>query len=341
MLDTLDLPRNTCAWKLGGADTFRLSSAALFDLYGTNLTNIEKSIRRMYWADKGKCLVQVDQAGAEALIVAYLCKHGKFRDLFLHGIKIHVFVAIHVFLDTWKIKARDIDVAKFTATPIAELKSLAGWKELDTLIKESDNWKPTERYYFFAKQMCHSLNYDARAEAFRMNVLEKSRGMVVLSKQQAQDYIMKYFSLFPEIHDWHRDLAQELRATGMIFNLQGFPFINTGPTQLTDYDLKAWYAIIPQSTVGCITHKAITDMQSFIEDTGVNWDVWINGHDSMVTQCPVGEEKQCGAKSREFMEQELTSPRGEKFRMKSEAQYGLNWGPKKDSNPDGLRELVL
>lgn len=339
-LSTYDKPRNTTTWKLGGTKSLRLASATLFDIYGTNLTNIEKDLRRLYWADKGKKLVQTDQAGAEALIVAYLCKPGKFRSLFEHNVKPHVFVAMHVFLGTWRMQCKDLDIESFVNTPIPELKKKEGWQMLDKLIKDSDNWQPNERYYFFAKQMCHSLNYDAREFAFRMNVLEKSRGKVVLSKQQAMDYITKYHGLFPEIRDWHRSLAEELRHTGMITNLFGYPF--PCDDMPSEYDLKEWYAIPPQSTVGCITHIAITQMQQFIEDNKLDWDCWNNNHDSMVTQCPIEEELECGRMSKQFMEQDLISPRGEKFRMRSETQSGFNWSPwKKDKNEHGLLPLDI
>ena len=69
----LPRPRNTTIYKLGGTETFRASSSKWFGR-GTNLQNIEKSMRQLYWADDGKVLVQVDQSGAEALIVSYLCE---------------------------------------------------------------------------------------------------------------------------------------------------------------------------------------------------------------------------------------------------------------------------
>lgn len=372
----LSVPRNTTAWKLGGAKTLRLASAGLFssselDGYGTNLTNIEKSARRMYWSDginnqsdiekvihylanhdltifteeelqRIRLLVQVDQAGAEALIVAYLCKAGRFRDLFIYGVKPHVFVAMHVFLNTWKIKTKDIDVDTLLNTPIQELKSKAGFKELDAIIRESDNWKSTERYYFFAKQMCHSLNYGCGEFAFRMNVLEKSRGRVVLSKKQAQDYIIKYHELFPEIHEWHRDIENELKNTFMLFNMQGFPIQYTGPSSVPDSILKEWYAVKPQSTVGCITHEACADCQEHIEDNHHRWDVLINNHDSLLGQAPIGEEHKLGALMKKSIERELTNREGTIFRMKSEAQCGMNWMPYHASkNPEGLRELTI
>lgn len=338
---SLCLPRNTSLSKLGGTDTFRLASTSLFD-YGTNLTNIEKSVRRIYWADKGKCLVQTDQAGAEALIVAYLCRAGRFRELFLHGVKPHVFVGMHMFLDTWKTRCKDIDIDGIVQTPIALLKTKQGWKELESLIKSSDNWAAHERYYFIAKQACHSSNYAAREDAFRINALEKSKGKVVLSKKQAADILMKYHSMFPEIHEWHRDLQRTIERDKIIYNLQGFPRIIT-EWPIHESHWKEYYAWPAQSTVGCITHIAITRMQQYIEDEKLDWDIPAigNGHDSIVTQCPTEERIHCGRKQKEFIEQELTSPRGELFRMKSETQCGLNWSPESSYNPDGLQELVL
>lgn len=336
----LNIPRNTSCWKLGGTETLRLSASAWLEEYGTNLTNIEKSMRKIYWADEGKCLVQVDQAGAEALIVAYLCREGRFRQLFENNVKPHVFVAMNVFLEEWQKLCPTLDLNVFKNTAIPELKTRNGWKALDTIIKESDNWEPSRRFYFFAKQMCHSLNYGCKEEAFRMNVLEKSRGRVVLSRNQARDYIASYHSLFPEIQEWHSWVIYMLKETGMLYNLFGFPRQLTGV--LDERDAKEWFAFCPQSTVGCITHIAITLMNKFIRETGVDWDILGNCHDSMLCQCPIGEEKQLGQKMTEFICQELLSPNGVKFRMRSEAQYGLNWSPyKAKDNEHGLRELQL
>ena len=61
----LNLPRDSTCYHIAGPNTLRLSSKAIFGLYGSNMQNKEKSYRSMYCADKGKILVQVDQAGAE------------------------------------------------------------------------------------------------------------------------------------------------------------------------------------------------------------------------------------------------------------------------------------
>jgi len=147
-------------------------------------------MRKIYYADDGKLLCQVDQSGAEALIVAYLCRAARFRDLFLNRVKPHVFVAMNVFLEKWQILCKDVDVLDFSITPIKELTQKGGWKALDAVIKDSDNWKPSERYYYIAKMICHASNYGMKGGAFQLNVLEKSRGQIVLSRKQAGSWYL-------------------------------------------------------------------------------------------------------------------------------------------------------
>lgn len=365
----MNLPRNTTLWKLGGTDTFRLASTALWKNWaqecGTNLTNIEKSMRKIYYADDGKLLCQVDQSGAEALVVAYLCRAGRFRDLFLNGVKPHIFVAMNVFLEKWQILCKDLDVLDFSITPIRELTQKEGWSVLRKIIADSDNWKPSERYYYIAKMICHASNYGMKGGAFQLNVLEKSRGQIVLSKKQADDYLNRYHSLFPEITDWHRDVINQIKQHRMLFNLFGFPRPATG--FFDEFDAKDWIAWAPQSTVGCITHIEITHEQLYIDATHrvntvhpvgklpapvvycldtfgsarADWDILGNNHDSSLTQAPEDDIMRLAKVKNHLMCQELTSPRGEKFNMRAEAQIGRNWAPKKDTNPDGLVEIKL
>lgn len=356
------MPRNSCIYAIAGPITFRLSSFGILTNYvtketkGTNLQNIEKDMRAMYLADEGKKLVQRDQSGAEALIVAYLCRHGLFRDLFLNNIKPHVFVALHLFADVWQHKlneyAGDIrcDIKEFIDCPIAKLREHPQWKQLDRLIKSSDFWPAQERYYYIAKQVCHSHNYAIRPDAFRINVLEKSRGKIVLSKYDAEKYGAFYFSLFPEIPEWHQEVREQIEATRTLYNLFGWPRYFTG--EFSERFFKEAYSHVPQSTVACITRNAYIQFQEFVEEQSVQWDLLGDTHDSYVSQCPDSETevKACAKVMKVYIEPELTNFRGEKFQMKSECAVGYNWGPRveirdvngtliKVKNPDGLQEL--
>lgn len=321
------MPRVTCLYKLTGTETFRLASSKLFG-YGTNMQNWSKELRKLIIPDDGKILVQVDQSGAEALVVAYLCNYGNFRELFLTGVKSHVFVALRVFQETWRdrlySKRHEVDLdSAFNVSP-KEVTKVKGWKTIDTLIKDSDKWQPSERYYYIAKMICHAANYGMKAPAFQLNVLQKSEGKIALSKGEAENYLETYHSLFPEIREWHSETESLLKSTRVLHNLFGYPREFT--SAWTDTILKEALAFVPQSTVGTITNIAFVKMQEYIESNKHDWDLLNNCHDSYLCQVPIGEEKEASEVMLNFMQQDLMSPRGEPFKMKAEAKFGKNWG---------------
>jgi len=365
-----------------GTNTYRRSSKAIVEGFGdylfkigTNLQNIEKELRRIYHA-KGykaalhfeKCLHylktnqydhftaeelaiirifnQVDQSGAEALIVAYLCEHGKFRDLFLNGVKPHVFVALHLFSAVWqdelnKISSGDfkIDIKDFLDSPIPDLQKHSYWKALDKIIKSSDNWEGGRRYYYIGKKVCHAGNYGMRGNTFQLAVLEESRGQIALTKRQADEYIGFYHTLFPEISEWHRDVIRQLEATRTLYNLFGYP--KYFGQEIRDGMFNEAYSFVPQSTVACITAKAFCKLQDFIEGTNRDWDILADTHDSYMNQTPIPESIESLKIMKDFIEQDLVSPRGEKFKMKSEGQHGFLWCPAKEKYPEGMTEVKL
>ncbi len=373
--------RNSCQYKLAGTKTFRRSSSKILGKWGTNLQNLEKSVREpyqpdgfspdkaakcLYWLETGdltifteeelatiKVFLQTDQSGAEALIVAYDSEARDFRKLFENKIKPHVYVALKLFKDIWRDKMKekgglieDLDIDAIASLPIDKLKGNPYWRELDLLIKDSDNWSLQERYYYLAKQTCHSANYGIEAQTFRMNILEKSGGKIVISFEDAKRFLTIYRSLFPEIPESNERIKRQVEETGIIYNMFGFPYY------ITDYDtsskMKEYYAWPRQSTVGEITRIAISREQEFIESEKRKWDILADTHDSSLTQCFLVDVKECIAKKQECFNIEMTSPiDGVKFRMRSETNVGFNWSPfKKGRTPDldknklGLREIT-
>lgn len=342
LVTTLDLPRNSCSYNIGKTNTFRSSSSEILGEWGTNLQNINKGLRSIYVADKGYKLLQRDQSGAEALVVAYLCKPGKFRDLFIQGIKPHSYVALHMFKDKWKPANPSLDVDGLCSLLPAQLRSHADYKKAFNLIKSSDDWPANERYYYLAKQTCHSANYGITANRFRINVLEKSEGLVALTKKDAEFFLSFYRSTFPEIPEWNYEVYKALKRYGVLYNLFGHPREFTKDLSM-DTHVKDAYAFIPQSTVGEITHVAFREVQSYIERTNKNWHLLTNTHDSLLIEFPddASEQAECVEVTEQAFAQEFTSPvDGAKFTMKSEVAVGYNWGPwKKDKNEKGLKEI--
>lgn len=337
----LSLPRNTCFYNIGKTNTFRSSSSEILKTWGTNLQNITKHLRHIYHADPGYKLLQRDQSGAEALVVAYLCKPGKYRDLFIYGIKPHVYVALHMFKDKWKKEDKSLDIDGAVKLNPKELKNHAQFKQIDKLIKSSDKWPADRRYYYLAKQTCHSANYGITANRFRINVLDKSEGVISLSKKDSEFFLSFYRSMFPEIVDWNYEVFKQLRKTKTLFNLFGHPRLFTKDINQDNW-VKEAYAFIPQSTVGEITHVAFREMQKWIEYNKVDWHLLTNTHDSFLLEYPDNEddERMAIEVSEQCFAQSFLSPYDKvEFTMKSECAVGYNWGPFGEDNKMGLKEI--
>jgi hypothetical protein len=360
---------------LGGPKTFRRASTKILGKWGSNLQNIEKSMREIYISDgytnsvKDKCkywlqtgdtsvfteeelntirvFVQVDQSGAEALIVAYDCIAGDYRKLFIHGIKPHVYVGLKLFADKWYQEAIDArltitedDILRLSMTKIEDLKKNPAWTDTKNLIASSDNWPSSRRYYYHAKQTCHSANYGIEASTFIMNILEKSAGKVVLSREQGEYFLNTYRALFPEIVERCQRIEEQAKKYRMLYNMFGFPYTITS-YEVTKNIYKELYAWGAQSTVAEITRIAYSRMQEFIEAEKKKWDILADTHDSYLLQCPLLDVKECSTKAKEFMNQRLVSPiDNTEFNMKSECNIGFNWSPfKKEVNEVGLQEI--
>ena len=319
----LDHKRITTAYNLAGTTSYRLASRRLLGKWGTNVQNFPKKLRKLFVADPGNVLVQADQAGAEALVVSYLCREGNFRSLFANGVKSHVYVALRLFEDVWAAELGQ-SIKDYCEAPAADLVKLPRWEELKKLISSSDNWSADKRYYFMAKMVCHASNYGMKAPTFRVNVLQKSGGAVNLTNKRAVFFLETYHTLFPEIRLWHRETIAELKRTRILRNLFGYPRMFT---QTIDPSMfKEAYAFVPQSTVGCITNMAFTDLYNNARIRELGADVIQNNHDSVLLQCSPDAADEVAKLACVALNREMTSPFGETFKMKSEAMIGENWG---------------
>ena len=319
----LDHKRITTAYNLAGTTSYRLASRRLLGKWGTNVQNFPKKLRKLFVADPGNVLVQADQAGAEALVVSYLCREGNFRSLFANGVKSHVYVALRLFEDVWAAELGQ-SIKDYCEAPAADLVKLPRWEELKKLISSSDNWSADKRYYFMAKMVCHASNYGMKAPTFRVNVLQKSGGAVNLTNKRAVFFLETYHTLFPEIRLWHRETIAELKRTRILRNLFGYPRMFT---QTIDPSMfKEAYAFVPQSTVGCITNMAFTDLYNSARIRELGADVIQNNHDSVLLQCSPDVADEVAKLACVALNREMASPFGETFKMKSEAMIGENWG---------------
>lgn len=366
---------------ISGTKFLRLASRK-FQGYGGNMQNVPDDMRSIYVSDGFRKelrpkyvqwletfddsiftpeeltyvrpMLQDDQSGAEALIVSKLLKPGNNLDkLFSNKIKPHTYLGVF-FPQTW-IDEGYPQVDHIRMLPIEKVTSDPGWKSLAKAINDSDsNQSPKPRHYYLYKQTCHSGNYGIKENTFILNILEKSGGKVVLTKEQGKEFLNAYHCMVPELKDWWREIEEQVRRNGgIVWNCLGYPLHFT--QEIKEGDLKDVISACPQSTVGCITHLAYTALQNFIGLEHLNWDLLNNNHDSYLTQGLVMDWRRRATKMKEFMEAPKLATRFvDEFHMRSEVQIGFNWGKQKKCpkdidildplnieryNLDGLREV--
>lgn len=346
----LSLPRDTTKYIISGTTPFRLSSKKMLSNkaeipgknFGGNRQNIEKGMREIWKADDGYKLVQCDQSGADALIVAHLCVNGKYRSLFTNNIKPHTYVALKLFKEEWQKYFSTQEILDAIAAPILELVKLKYWSELNKLIKSSDDWEQGKRYYYLGKKIVHGGSYGMFERTLIMSIFKDTNGLVSIPYDKAKEFLFGptgFHSEFPEIRMWHKEVYRVAKTKGVLRNLFNFPYYITDFVKEEDYkDLIAWQ---PASTVACITRQAFINTYNHIVEHKLNWHMLHDTHDSFLVEAPIGEELECAKVMQNFLAIEFTSPvDGVKFRMKSEASVGLNWAPYKiDKNPDGMKAL--
>ncbi len=153
MVNILDLqPRFVSNFKVAGTKSFRLAAAKFMGEFGGNAQNPAECVLKILRSRKGYKLVQADQSGAEALVVANLAPPGKYLDLFSAGVKPHVFVALHLFALSKPEWFEGIAPAGqfLLAKSASELVSVPSWKVLRKRISESDP------EYYIGKRVVHA-----------------------------------------------------------------------------------------------------------------------------------------------------------------------------------------
>lgn len=323
--------RLTCGWKITGTESFRLASSKLLGFYGTNLQNNSESLMSCVVPDDNHVFIQPDQAGAEALIVAYECRPMRFRKLFDLGIKPHSYMALQLFTDKFR---GSFPASRYKGVDPTVLSSYPETKELLKTIKDA------VREYFLGKKTIHSFNYDQGPRTFQITTLEESAGSVVLSFKEAKEFKGVWSETFPEIVEGQGITSGKVAATRELRNLFGYP--RRFERLWNDELVRQALAFVPQSTVGTITNLAFTELFWRIKKEKLPWTLLNNKHDSLLLEVPDNAEhkEQAIAYCKQHMGRELVSSRGENYNMKVGISIGYNWGHHDEkTNPAGMREI--
>lgn len=333
------IPRFVTTFKPAGTKSYRLSATKFLGRYGGNGQNPAPCVLRLLQARAGHKLVQPDQSGAEALIVANLAPAGRYRQLFEFKIKPHTFLALHLFAkdplyeEAW-FKDTAPAEAFLQADSPEKLASIPDWPVVRDRIQ--DTYIP----YYIGKRTAHARSYKMGWKTFQRSVLRDSEGRVALTAAQAKEFLETFDLLFPEIQVWQDEVIFLAHRERQLENLFGYPrrFERTF-TSGYDREIVSW---IPQSTVGCLTTEAIFKIEDYIDAHKKRWNLLNQKHDSLLLEVPDADVLEAAKISVEAIKSfELVGRDGVKFRMKSAVQIGDNWGKYGKDNPGGMKEIQL
>lgn len=275
--------------------------------------------------------MQPDQTGAEALVVAYECRPGRYRRLFELGIKPHSYTALQIFLDEIST-ARGQPKSRYAFVDPDTLISYEEYKALFAEIKSNDT------QYALGKRVRHARNYKMGPRTFQLNTLELSQGKVNLSYADSKRILDTDARVFTEIDEWQAETAGRLAATRTLHNLFGYPRYFGGIW--SDALERDGLSFVPQSTVGTITNRAFTALWHYIKAHKLPWLLLNNKHDSLLLSLPDTAEhrEHARAVAKQHIEIPLVSTRGDHYQMGCGISWGYNWAPASADNPDGMKE---
>jgi hypothetical protein len=98
------------------------------------------------------------------------------------------------------------------------------------------------------------------------------------------------------------------------------------------------YSWKPQSTVGYLGGEAVSRTDEAFSRAGLDADVLLQVHDSVLSQTRVGTVLQAAELAREAMREKITIY-DRTFEIPTDCSVGLNWGKRSKDNPNGLIDL--
>lgn len=267
---------------------------------GANFHALSRRVREIFIPDRGKLFLSFDLAQAESLCVAYLSGSEWYKNAHKSG-NVHTLVGTRFWPDAF---AGGKGTAKDTPLP----------------------WAPDQNYYDLAKRTQHGFNYLLTAYGFARN----SKMPVAVAKELRSGY----FDLVPEISEWHRSVANDIRTKHVLYTPMGRKRIFLGRTW-EEGTIKEAVAHVPQSTISDIDKIILHRLwRKFDPD---RFQCLIEIHDSVLGQV---NESDADIIKEAFAETRVEIPvNGDTMIIPAEASLGHNWGDASDKNPDGLKTI--
>ncbi|MBZ5653193.1 MAG: hypothetical protein LAO18_22235 [Acidobacteriia bacterium] len=293
------------SYNIGGTSTGRFSSSFSEFGTGTNLQNIEESLRSVFISDPGMKMAYLDAQQGESRVVGAI-EWNLFRD--------------GRYLDACEGGDLHTAVAKLC------------WPELDWPGDLAGDREVAERIYyrhydrrFMCKKIGHGSNYGGKP---RTLAAQAKVDIDVIS-----DFQPKYFLAFPAHLRWHADVQQRLNRTGHLVSLTGRKRWFLG-RRSDDSTLREAIAYDPQGSLADILNGGMLNVWR----STVGCQLLMQIHDAILIQYPEEQEDKIIPKVLKQLEQPLALKHDRELVIPYDAKVGWNWGKYDSSeNVDGLK----
>lgn len=300
-----------CNFNLAGTKTRRLSSSFSDMGTGTNLQNIARPMKRIFEADPGKVLVNIDLEQADSRNVGALCWNMFYES---HGPE---------FAGSYLDACESADLHT-TVTMMAWPEVL--WpddlKACRTIADEIFYREYSRRD--LSKKLGHGSNYGVKP-----NAAAKHAKIMV---RQAASFQKNYFDNFPCIPEWQKETVKQLMATGELTHLYGHRRYFFG--RLDDQKVQnEAIAHCPQSMTGEQINLGLLALWR-----NPAFELLIQVHDSILFQIDQNRVNELVPLALELMKVRSILAGGREFYVPLDAEVGWNWGKfKEGSNPYGMK----
>ena len=295
--------RMRTSYNIAGTTTGRLSSSFSEFGTGTNLQNIEESLRSVFIADPGYKLAYLDAEQGESRVV------GAIEWNLFHDGK---------YLDACESSDLHTTVAKLVWPSL-------GWTgngQRDRKLAEQPYYRHYDRR-FMCKKIGHGTNYGGRPPT----IASQTKVEVGLVEQ----FQPLYFKAFPAHLRWHAWVRDTLREDGYLITLTGRKRWFFGRRN-DDATIREAIAYDPQGSLADILNSGMLN---------VWWQrsciLLMQIHDAILIQYPEGQEDEIIPKVQAELRFPVQLSHDRVLTLPYGVKTGWNWSEWSEDNPDGLK----
>jgi DNA polymerase-1 len=285
--------RMRTSYNIGGTTTGRLSSSFSEFGTGTNLQNIEESLRSVFIADPGMKLAYFDAEQGESRVVGAIEGNlfGDWR-----------------YLDACESGDLHTNVARLVWPDLP-------WDRDDHAANRKRAEQTYYRHYdrrFMCKKIGHGTNYGGRPTTLA-NQAKVERHLI-------EEFQPRYFAAFPAHRRWHNHVREQLMKTGVLTSLMGRRRQFWG-RRYDDKTYRDALAYDPQGSLADIVNLGM--LQVWQANSA---QLLLQIHDAVVVQFPEEREHEVMPILQEQLKVTIPLAGGRQFTVPYGAKTGWNWG---------------